>query len=82
MFEQSIEKWTKCSTFMDAYSTPDLTSSRFIRPAVKCIRAKIEKEPLTVDNIGKEHERLLSSPPTTLSVSDWNIDVKLRNLAT
>lgn len=42
----------------------------------------MEKESPTVENIGKKHEPLLPSRPTSFLVLDSSIDVKLRKLAT
>lgn len=40
IFDRSMEKWTKYSTFMDAFTSCALASSRFVRPIAKFIRAK------------------------------------------
>lgn len=40
MFERRFENCTKFSTYMDAFTSVALTSSRFVRPIVKIILAK------------------------------------------
>lgn len=44
MFDSIVERWTKSSTFMIAFTGPALTSSRFVRAAAKFILANIEKQ--------------------------------------
>lgn len=43
VFEQNLEKLTTPLTFMDAFTTQALTSSRFVLPVEKFIRPKVEK---------------------------------------
>lgn len=80
ILERNIEQLTKFTTFLDAFTTRTITSSRFVRPVTKYICAKFENEANIVDNLGNEHEPLLASPLTSKSVWDSPINLKLRKL--
>lgn len=43
VFQRSIEKWTDCYTFMDAFWNRVLAASHCVCPVAKFFRAKIEK---------------------------------------
>lgn len=82
MFERNIENYTKSSTFIDAFITGTLTSSRFVRPVAKFVGAQIEKKTPLCDHIVMNLEPLPLSPWTSPSPSGFSADVKVPRPAT
>lgn len=62
VFDRNIERWTKLSTFMDAFAKRALTSPRFVLPDAKFIRKSLrdqndkrKKEPKPVNFFFPKH---------------------------
>lgn len=82
IFEREIEKRTTFSTVVDNYSSRALLSSRFVCQVAKYLRSKIKMESKKVDSAEKELEHPLPSAPTSPSVLDSSVDVKVCKHAT